>query len=96
MIFHEAKVQFEVEINYGGNYYLVIFGRHINGYFCAIPNWGVGCEMAEPEDIFYNTERLQGTGKFNAVRAKALAKEIYNASKVFEEEMLKFKRLIKR
>lgn len=87
MMFYDAEVQFEVGINCRGNYYLVIFGRHINGYFCAIPNWGVGCEMAEPEDIFYNTDRLQGTGKFNAATAKALAKEIFNASKVFEEEI---------
>lgn len=95
-MFYEAKVQFEVGINCMGNYYLVIFGHHINGCFCAIPNWDVSCEMAEPADVFYNTERLQGTGKFNAATAKALAKEIYNASKVFEEEMLRFERLIKK
>lgn len=54
---------FEIAVEPGdGNYYLVIYGKHINGYFCAIPNFKVGCEMAEPTDTFYNFEQLTVAG----------------------------------
>lgn len=54
---------FEIAVEPGdGNYYLVIYGKHINGYFCAIPNFKVGCEMAEPTDTFYNCEQLTAAG----------------------------------
>lgn len=43
-----------VDMEYDGNYYSVIFGRYVNGGFCSIPNWEVGCELATMEDIFWN------------------------------------------
>ena len=55
----EATVLFEATIDTCGSCYLVIYGRHVNGYFCAIPNFGISCEMAEPNDTFYNMERLR-------------------------------------
>lgn len=69
-----AKVLFEISIDIGGSNYLVIYGRHINGYFCCIPNWSFGCEMAEPADIFYNTEKLAEL--VGPDRAVAIAKAI--------------------
>lgn len=71
----EAEVIFEANVNACGYCYLVIYGRHINGYFCAIPNFGISCEMAEPSDTFYNTERLIGVG-VGARAARELAKAI--------------------
>ncbi len=54
---------FEIAVEPGdGNYYLVIYGKHINGYFCAIPNFKAVCEMAEPTDTFYNFEQLTAAG----------------------------------
>lgn len=81
MMFHDAKVQFEVAINLNGNFYLVIIGEHINGYFCCIPNWHVGCEMSDPNDTFYNVERLTETG-LDVETAKALAAEIRKTWKI--------------
>lgn len=71
----EASVIFEATIDTCGSCYLVIYGRHINGYFCAIPNFGISCEMAEPSDTFYNTERLIGVG-IGERSARELAKAI--------------------
>lgn len=71
----EASVIFEATIDTCGSCYLVIYGRHINGYFCAIPNFGISCEMAEPSDTFYNTERLIGAGVVERA-ARELAKAI--------------------
>lgn len=85
MRFYEVKAFFEIGINLNGYFYLVIFGRHGNGYFCAIPNWGLSCEMAEPEDIFYNTERLRGIGlAFSEETAKTFATEIWKAWKIYK------------
>lgn len=54
----DASVIFEANVEYFGYSYLIIYGEHINGYFCAIPNHGICCEMASPSDTFYNSERL--------------------------------------
>lgn len=43
-----------IGVEYGGNYYSVIFGRYVNGGFCSIPNWEVGCELATMSDVFWN------------------------------------------
>lgn len=64
----------EVSVNYNGCNYLVIFGRHVNGWYIAIPNWGKCVEAANPEDIFYNTERLSEV--FESETAEALARTI--------------------
>ncbi len=53
-----ANVMFEAQVEYFGYSYLIIYGKHINGYFCAIPNHGICCEMSDPNDTFYNSERL--------------------------------------
>lgn len=76
----EANVIFEANIDTCGICYLVIYGRHVNGYFCAIPNWRISCEMAEPMDTFYNTERLIGAGVVERA-ARELAKAIKEIAK---------------
>lgn len=55
---YPVEARFEFSVNFNGSNFLVIYGRHINGGFCCIPNWGIGCEMADPYDTFYNTEKL--------------------------------------
>lgn len=72
---YEAHVIFEASIDANGYNYLVIYGKHINGYFCCIPNWQISCEMAEPGDTYYNANKLIGAG-INDSAAKALAKDI--------------------
>ncbi len=57
-----AEVVFEISVDTCGSNFLIIYGKHVNGYFCAIPNWKISCEMAEPSDTFFNTEKLKGTG----------------------------------
>ncbi len=59
---YKADALFEVQFDTCGSNYLLIYGKHINGYYCCIPNFGVSCEMAEPTDTFYNYERLCAVG----------------------------------
>ena len=70
-----AEVIFEREISTNGLSYLTIYGKHVNGYFCCVPNWNRGCEMSEPGDTFYNCERLTAAG-FSDHTAKVIAKTI--------------------
>lgn len=58
----KASVLFEVNVAIGGWTYLVIYGKHINGYFCSIPNWKWGCEMAGPDEVAYNSDKLIDCG----------------------------------
>lgn len=70
-----ARIEFNVD--YDGRGFLVIYGSHINGGFCCIPNWQFGCEMSTPDDTFYNTEMLER--RFSHDIAKAIAYGIRDA-----------------
>lgn len=48
----------EIGVEYNGNFYHVIYGEQVDGGFCCIPNWRIGCELAAFHDIFWNTESL--------------------------------------
>lgn len=73
---YDAYVLFEIGVDVGGNHYLVIYGKHINGYFCCIPNWNVSCEMADPFDVFYNRSKLVDDTCIGMNAADAIAKAI--------------------
>lgn len=70
-----AQKEFNVDAD--GLSFLVIYGTHINGGFCCIPNWQYGCEMSTPDDTFYNTEMLSRS--FEPAIAKAIAYGIRDA-----------------
>lgn len=69
---YKVEALFEVDFNANGSNFLLIYGKHINGYYCCIPNWKIGCEMADPDDTFYNYEKLRGAG-LNKADANAVA-----------------------
>ena len=73
--FCTAAVSFEISVDVDGSNYLVIYGSHINGGFCCIPNWNIGCEMSDPTDTFYNAEALMRC-KLKKSAAKAIAAAI--------------------
>lgn len=71
-----------INVEYNGNSYNVIFGKYINGGFCSIPNWNVGCELAGFDDVFWNTESLS-----KVLRSKKVAKVIAMAIAEFSKEI---------
>ncbi|MDE6021567.1 MAG: hypothetical protein K2H01_11305 [Ruminococcus sp.] len=77
---YNANILFEASVAVQGQSYLVIYGEHINGYFCCIPSHGWGCEMSEPSDVFYNSQSLVNCGVPEEI-AKALANSIKERSK---------------
>lgn len=80
---YDVKAEFEIVVSTCGCNYLVIYGKHVNGYFCCIPNWNIACEMAEPSDVFYNRERLLNTDAGIGMNAADdIAKAIRDTHKV--------------
>lgn len=60
----------EISVAVNGFSYLVIYGSHINGGFCAIPNREASCELSALDDfgsINYNAARIGGALKNQAV-----------------------------
>lgn len=55
---YKIEAKEELSIDYKGFNYLVIIGKHINGWFIAIPNWNVYTEAGNPIDSYYNCEKL--------------------------------------
>ncbi len=72
--FNTSKVR-EFYMEYNGYSYLVIYGKHINGGFIAVPNHYKCCEAGNTIDVFYNRERLESCG-FDKKTAKAIAMAI--------------------
>ena len=81
----DASVIFEASIEANGSCFLVIYGKHANGYFIAIPNWGVCCEASFAKDTFYNAEKLRDIGlstKTAHILANAIKKMVAHLSSV--------------
>ena len=55
--------------------FLVIYGKHVNGWFIAVPNWKICVEATEPTDHFYNEEKLAAAFN-NPSKGKAVAEAI--------------------
>lgn len=88
---HNAIIMFESSIDIGDWSYLIIFGKHINGYFCAIPNHNISCEMTEPERVIDNFHYLLKAGVDEHI-AKSIATAIcdiaYEMKPDFEIEIV--------
>lgn len=67
---HHIKQVYEVsqahEISMGC--FLIIYGKHINGWFIAIPNWGIFTEAVNPQDVFGNMEKLSRNIKIRNIK----------------------------
>lgn len=68
-----------ITVEFNGNSYNVIFGRYVNGGFFSIPNWGVGGELGQFSDAFWNTESLS-----RVLKSKKASKAIAMAIAEFE------------
>lgn len=71
-----------IGVDYNGNYYSVIFGRYVNGGFFSIPNFGVGGELSDFNDIFWNEESIG-----RVLKSKRTAKAIAFAIAKFGKEL---------
>ena len=50
----------EANIEHNGNSFLVVYGRHINGGFCAFPKYNVATELSGYDgDYSFNCKKLK-------------------------------------
>lgn len=82
---YKASVLCEISVDAHGYNFLVLYGKHINGGWCAIPNHGISCEMSDADDTFYNAEALIHRG-LSVKTARAVAAAI--AATVAKMEVL--------
>ena len=71
---YPAAVNKEFSIDIDGENYLIIYGNHVNGGFCCIPNRGFSCEMSDADDTSYNAKKL--FHKFDLRTSFAIAEAI--------------------
>lgn len=77
----------EISVDANGFNFLVIYGRHINGWYIAIPNHGICTEAAHPvKEVIYNMEKLSSASDINVRNAAA---SIAKAVKKHWEELRK-------
>lgn len=48
----------EFSMDWNGFNFIIIYGKHINGWFIAIPNWKICVEATEPTNTYYNIDKL--------------------------------------
>ena len=47
---------------------MVLFGKTSRGFFASMPDFGSGCHLVNPKDIFWNTEKLsRALGKVDGI-----------------------------
>lgn len=49
----------DFEICSRGSMFHIILGHHSQGRYLCIPNWGIGMDIADPDDCFWNYEHLR-------------------------------------
>ena len=55
---YEVSKTHEISVDIEDLNFLIIYGKHINGWFIAIPNWNVCVETSAPTSDFYNAAQL--------------------------------------
>lgn len=76
---------YEFPVDYDGFSYLVIFGKHVNGWFISLPRNNVSCEAADPLNVAYNRSNLIENGKLDegfAFLVAEMIKELWHREKL--------------
>ena len=68
----ECKIYFAHKVKIGQNAYFIIFGRHVNGYFVALPEWGIACNVEYGANLYCEPGNLIAVG-VQEDEAKAIA-----------------------
>ncbi len=88
---YECTAYFELSIDTNGWNFTVIYGRHVNGGYIAIPRWHIACEAGDANAVFYNTEKLtiaaaEQKWEINQNALSNAAEEIAKAIKHYAEK----------
>lgn len=75
----------ELCISWNGYRYLVVIGRHVNGWYIAIPNWSICIESSHPTDSYYNSDKI-GSALDSPTAGLAIADAISTYWRSIEKE----------
>ena len=76
---------YEFPLDYEGFSYLVIFGKHKNGWFISLPKNNLSCEAADPMSVAYNRSKLIEKGTIDgdfALLVAEMIKELWFVEKL--------------
>ena len=74
LVNHGSHYEMRIESRSG---IMVIFGETRLGYFACIPDFGAGCHLVHPSDLFWNTEKLVSVlGKVDGITVACALKAI--------------------
>ena len=73
-----SKEPYEVDVEALGYSFHLIFGRQCNGWFLCIPNWNIGCELADPSDRFWNLDSILKTDQLDYEEGTAIVWALSN------------------
>lgn len=86
------KAPYEAVVNSRGNYYHFIYGKYANGYYISIPEWYIGCPMADYRDVFWNKSSLKEAG-MSPHDAETIARAVSNLRKALDTNLTEYKQL---
>lgn len=65
----------EVNVIWNGWSFTTIYGKHVGGWFIALPDWNVCVVSSDPSDFYYNRHKLSDA--FNDIdKGEVVAKAI--------------------
>lgn len=56
--FHDCGLFFQMTVSARGSSLIILFGSSAFSRWLLLPQLDIGCSMADPEDLFWNTEKL--------------------------------------
>lgn len=71
------KQPLEMKMETLGCSFHLIIGKHENGYFLCIPNWGIGSDIGHLSSYTWNYERLSTYTSLEEIFVIAIAKALY-------------------
>ena len=86
------KAPYEAVVNSRGYCYHFIYGKYTHGYYISIPNWYIGCPMADYRDVFWNKNSLKEAG-MSACDAETIARAVSNLRKALDTNLTEYKQL---
>lgn len=84
------KAPYEAVVNSRGNYYHFIYGKYINGFYISIPEWYIGCPMADYRDVHWNKNSLKEAG-MSSYDAETIARAVSNLKKALGTNVTEYK-----
>lgn len=83
---------YEAVVHAHGHYYQFIYGKYQNGYYISIPDWYIGCPMADYRDVYWNKESLIQAG-LSRNDAEIITRAVSYLKEALDTDITEYKQL---